>query len=116
MVRKPRSSYLTGKPIVPIVFFHMKKNDHPLNYIWRKTLTRHLISMEEDSYYYAARPSLVWPELISIRQADVDRLMIRTQSKVRVRVRVRLGLGLGLFPYIFKSNHSLSANPGLCRG
>ena len=59
MVRKPGSSYLTAKPIVPIVFFHMKKNDHPLNYIWRKTLARHLISMEEDSYYYAVRPSLV---------------------------------------------------------
>ena len=24
--------------IVPIVFFHMKRNDHPLNYIWRKAL------------------------------------------------------------------------------
>ena len=32
-----------GKPIVPIVFFHMKRNDYPLNYIWRKTV----ISMEE---------------------------------------------------------------------
>ena len=41
-----------------------KKNDHPLNYIWRKTLTRHLISMEEDSYYYAARPSLVWRKTV----------------------------------------------------
>ena len=27
-----------GKPIVPIVFFHMKKNDYPLNYIWRNAL------------------------------------------------------------------------------
>ena len=25
-------------PIVPIVFFHMKRNDYPLNYIWRKAL------------------------------------------------------------------------------
>ena len=40
---KPGSSYLTGKPIVPIVFFHMKRNDYPLNYIWRKTVTGHLL-------------------------------------------------------------------------
>ena len=55
--------------------------------------------------------------LISIRQTDVDRLMIRTQSKGRVRVRVRsgLGLGLGLLLYIFKSKHPLSANPRWCR-
>ena len=64
MVQKPGSSFLTAKPIVPIVFFHMKKNDHPLNFIWRKTLTRHLISTEEDSYYYAARPSLVWRKTV----------------------------------------------------
>ena len=38
---KQGSSYLTGKsskPIVPIVFFHMKRNDYPHNYIWRKAL------------------------------------------------------------------------------
>ena len=29
-----------------------------------------------------------WPTLNSIRQTDVDTLMIRTQSRVRVRVRV----------------------------
>ena len=29
-----------------------------------------------------------WPSLNSIRQTDVDTLMIRTQSRVRVRVRV----------------------------
>ena len=43
-----------GKPIVPIVFFHMKINDYPLNYIWgkvcRKVVTRHLISMEEHTF------------------------------------------------------------------
>ena len=30
------------------------------------------------------------PTLNSIRQTDVDTLMIRTQSRVRVRVRVRV--------------------------
>ena len=30
----------------------------------------------------------MWPTLNSIRQTDVDTLMIRTQSRVRVRVRV----------------------------
>ena len=29
-----------------------------------------------------------WSSLVSIRQTDVDTLMIRTQSRVRVRVRV----------------------------
>ena len=39
------------------------------------------------------------PTLNSIRQTDVDTLMIRTQSRVRVRgwVGLRLGLGLGLY-------------------
>ena len=31
-----------------------------------------------------------WPTVNSIRQADVDTLMIRTQSRVRVRVWVRV--------------------------
>ena len=31
-----------------------------------------------------------WSTLISIRQTDVDTLMIRTQSRVRVTVRVRV--------------------------
>ena len=34
--------------------------------------------------------SLTRPTLNSIRQTDVDTLMIRTQSRVRVRVRVRV--------------------------
>ena len=33
---------------------------------------------------------LEWPTLNSIRQTDVDTLMIRTQSRVRVRVWVRV--------------------------
>ena len=39
-------------------------------------------------------PSSRWPTLNSIRQTDVDTLMIRTQSRVRVRVRLRLRLRL----------------------
>ena len=37
--------YRPGKPIVSIVLFHMKRNDYPLNYKWRKAV----ISMQEDS-------------------------------------------------------------------
>ena len=36
------------------------------------------------------RRSKIRPTLNSIRQTDVDTLMIRTQSRVRVRVRVRV--------------------------
>ena len=46
---KQGSSYLTGKstkPTVPILFFHMKRNDYPHNYIWRKTVIR----MEERTF------------------------------------------------------------------
>ena len=35
-----------GKPIVPVVFFHMKRNDYPLNYIYIYG-GRHLLSMQE---------------------------------------------------------------------
>ena len=54
---KQGSSYLTGKsskPIVPIVFFHMKRNDYPLNYIWRKALNyiwrKTVISTRDDPH------------------------------------------------------------------
>ena len=54
---KQGSSYLTGKsskPIVPIVFFHMKRNDYPLNYIRRKALNyiwrKTVIRMREDPH------------------------------------------------------------------
>ena len=39
-------------------------------------------------------PFFLRPTLNSIRQTDVDTLMILTQSRVRVRVRVRVGVGI----------------------
>ena len=63
-VRRDRGGL--ANPIVSIVIFHMKRNDPPLNYKWRKTV----ISMQEDPHWYAGRQLLVCRKTLISMQED----------------------------------------------
>ena len=75
-----------GKPIVSFVFFHMKRNDFPRNYIWRKTL----ISMEEHTLHIKERTfspgyrmtSLTGPLCILLKGTHTERERIWLTFKI----------------------------------